>query len=89
MEFGWDENKAVANLAKHEISFEYATRVFLDPYRLEQEDLVEYEEEMRHRVIGMVDNRVLLVIYTERLSRTRIISARRATRHERRKYHEI
>ena len=89
MEFEWDENKAAANLAKHGISFEYATRVFLDSYRLEQEDLVEYEEEVRHRVIGMVDNRVLLVIYTERLSQTRIISARRATRHERRKYHEI
>jgi hypothetical protein len=89
MEFEWDENKAAVNLAKHGIPFEYATRVFLDPYRLEQENLVEYDGELRHRVIGMVDDHVLLVIYTERLSRFRIISARRATRHERRKYHEI
>ena len=89
MEFEWDENKAAANLIKHGIPFEYAARVFLDPYRLEEEDLGEYEEEVRHRVIGMVDDRVLLVVYTERFSRFRIISARRATRHERRKYHEI
>ena len=89
MEFEWDENKAVLNLAKHGIPFEYAVRVFLDSYRLEEEELIEHEGEMRRRVIGMVDDRVLLVVYTERFSRTRIISARRATRHERRKYHEI
>ena len=89
MEFEWDENKAAMNLAKHRIPFEYAVRVFLYPYRLEEEELIEYEGEVRRRVIGMVDDRVLLVVYTERFSRTRIISARRATRHERRKYHEI
>ena len=89
MEFEWDENKAAANLTKHGIPFEYATRVFLDPYRLEEEDLIEYGEEVRHRAIGMVDDHVLLVVYTKRFSRFRIISARRATRHERRKYHEI
>ena len=89
MEFEWDENKAAMNLAKHGIPFEYAARVFLDPYRLEEEDLIEYEEEVRHRVIGMVDDRVLLVVYIESFSQTRTISARRATRHERRKYHEI
>ena len=89
MEFEWDEDKAAINLDKHEIPFEYAARVFLDPYRLEEEELIEYEEEVRRRVIGMVDDHVLLVVYTERFPRTRIISARRATRHERRKYHEI
>ena len=89
MEFEWDEDKAALNLVKHGIPFEYAARVFLDPYRLEEEELIEYEEEVRRRVIGMVDDRVLLVVYTERFSRTRIISARRATRHERRKYHKI
>lgn len=89
MEFEWDENKAAMNLAKHGIPLEYAARVFLDPYRLEEEDLIEFEEEVRHRVIGMVDDRVLLVVYIESFSQTRTISARRATRHERRKYHEI
>ncbi len=89
MEFEWDENKAAANLAKHGIPFEFAARVFLDPYRLEEEDLIEYGEEVRHCVIGMVNDHVLLVVYTERFLRFRIISARRATRHERRKYHEI
>lgn len=89
MEFEWDENKAAANLAKHGIPFEYAARVFLDTYRLEQEDLTEHEGEVRRRAIGMVDDHVLLVVYTERLARIRIISARRATSHERRKYHEV
>ena len=89
MEFEWDENKAAMNLAKHGIPFEYATRVFLDPYRLEEEELIEFEDEARRRVIGMVDDRVLLVVYTERFPRIRIISARRTTRYERRKYHEI
>ncbi len=89
MEFEWDENKAADNLAKHGIPFAYAARIFLDPYRLEEEDLIEFEGELRRRVIGMVADRVLFVVYTERFSHTRIISARRATRHERRKYHEI
>jgi uncharacterized DUF497 family protein len=89
MEFEWDETKAAANLTKHGVPFEYATRVFLDPYRLEEQDVVEYEGEVRHCVLGMVDDRVLFVVYTERFPRMRIISARRATRHERRKYHEI
>ena len=54
-----------------------------------EEVMQEYGEEVRHRVIGMVDDHVLLVVYTERFSRFRIISTRRATRHERRKYYEI
>ena len=58
MELEWDENKAAMNLAKHGIPFEYAARVFLDSYRLEEEELIEYEGEVRRRVIGMVESRI-------------------------------
>ncbi|MFT5089226.1 MAG: uncharacterized DUF497 family protein [Candidatus Latescibacterota bacterium] len=44
----------MVNLTKHGIPFENATRVFLAPDRLEEKDLIEYGEEVRHRVIGMV-----------------------------------
>jgi uncharacterized DUF497 family protein len=89
MDFEWDEAKAAHNLTKHGVSFAYASRVFLDPYRLEEEDPADPAGEIRHRVIGLVEDRVLLVVYTYREDRIRIISARRATRHERRKYHEV
>jgi uncharacterized DUF497 family protein len=89
MEFEWDEDKAAANLAKHGVGFPYATRVFLDPYRLEKEDPEECEGEIRFQTIGMVEHRLLLVVYTYRDTVIRMISARRATRHEKRKYHEV
>ena len=79
MEFEWDEIKAAGNLAKHGVSFAYATRVFQDPYRIEEEDPAEYSDETRQRVIGMIDNRLLFVAYTYRKDCIRIISARKAT----------
>lgn len=89
MEFEWDEDKAVANLAKHGVSFPYATRVFLDPYRLEHEDPKMGEGGIRLQTIGIVEQRLLLVVYTYRGTVIRIISARRATGHEKKQYHEI
>jgi uncharacterized protein len=89
MVFEWDEQKATANLAKHGVPFEFATRVFLDPYRLEMIDNREDYGEIRYKAIGMVDERLLVVIYTIRNPQIRLISARRAERYERRQYHEI
>jgi uncharacterized DUF497 family protein len=89
MEFEWDEDKAAANLAKHGVSFPYATRVFLDPYRLELENPEEGEGEIRFQTIGMVEQRLLLVVYTYRDTIIRMISARRTTHHEKSQYHEI
>ena len=89
MEFAWDETKAALNLANHCVNFSYATRVFLDPYRIEEEDPSEHDGEIRHRVIGIVEGRLLFVLYTYRNHHIRLISARKATRHERRRYHEI
>ena len=89
MAYEWDDAKAAANLAKHGVSFAYATRVFDDPYRIELENSSEDYEEPRYQALGMVEGRILFVVFTYRGNNIRIISARRATRRERRQYHEI
>ncbi len=89
MTFEWDPEKESTNYSKHGVTFPYASRVFLDPYRIEEEDPREDYQEIRIRTIGMVEDHVLVVVFTERDEATRFISARRAVRHERRRYHEI
>jgi len=83
--FEWDDAKAEANLRKHGIAFEVAKAVFDDP-----KGLVDYDDstgEARDLIIGMVAGVVLVVISTDRGSRLRIISARRANRHEQDRYY--
>jgi len=89
MTFEWDPRKAAENLAKHGIPFDYATRVFDDPYRIEQEDQTSFYEETRYHAIGMVENLLLFVAFTYRQDNIRRISARKVTPRERRRYHEI
>jgi uncharacterized protein len=86
MDFEWDPAKADANLAKHEIDFEDAITVFDDPSLIAEPDPREYRGEIRYRALGSVENRILLVCYTMRGDRCRIISARRASRRERQVY---
>lgn len=83
----WDEHKAGQNARKHGVTFEEAATVFWDPLALIIEDLGRPENS---RIIGESDVlRVLLVVFVERdLDVLRVISARRATRHERRRYEE-
>ena len=87
MEIEWDNNKAVSNLIKHKIDFEDAKNIFLDPNRLEREDKRDYDE-TRIQVIGIVNQVVLFVVYTQRNGRYRIISARRANKNEQRQYYQ-
>jgi uncharacterized DUF497 family protein len=83
-DFEWDADKAAANAAKHGVTFEEATTVFLDLDYLLIRDVVEPE---RFVAIGMSSRaRVLFVVHCERGQRVRIISARRATRRERETY---
>ena len=82
MDFEWDPLKAEANLRKHRITFEFATGVFLDPNRLDQKDDRDYDGELREIAVGRIQEFILVVVYTMRGSTARIISARRATRHE-------
>ncbi len=86
MEFEWDDAKAELNLAQHGIDFADATAIFLDVLRIEGMDCREDYGEDRYRTIGVVEGRILVVVYTVRENALRIISARRATRRERRAY---
>lgn len=87
MKIEWDTNKNDVNVKKHHISFETAARVFLDENRLDYYDIVHSMNEDRYITIGLVEE-VLVVVYTLRKTRIRIISARLATRKERELYYE-
>jgi len=87
MEFEWDNAKEAANRKKHGIGFQTAAKVFLDPFAIEFDDL-DTTGELRVNMIGLVDGRMLFVTYTMRGETVRIISARGAEPHEKRKYHE-
>jgi uncharacterized DUF497 family protein len=86
--FEWDDAKAAANLAKHGVTFEQAREAFYDPFGLEFEDDRHDDAELRHLLLGMVGGRLLVVAHTLRDETVRIISAREAEPHERRRYHE-
>ena len=88
MNFDWDEAKHEANRKKHRIDFKTASKVFLDPYVIEFDDR-DASGELRHNDIGLVDGRMLFVTFTMRGDVIRIISARGAEPHEKRKYHEV
>ena len=90
MEFDWDPQKAATNLAKHEVSFEEAATVFGDPLGRIVADPRHSSEEERFVLLGLSrGQRLLAVMYVERAGTIRIISARRATRSERRNNEEI
>jgi uncharacterized DUF497 family protein len=80
--FEWDEAKNAENYAKHGIDFERACWAFRDPFAIERLDERENYDEDRVILIGMTEGVVLFVVYTERDSRLRLISARRATKRE-------
>ena len=85
--FEWDQKKAASNQKDHGVSFDEATTVFGDILALNMPDPDHSEGERRFLVLGMSErSRLVVVSYAERPPRTRIISARLATSHERRKY---
>jgi uncharacterized DUF497 family protein len=82
LKFEWDKSKAKKNYAIHGVNFDLAKGVFKDTFAVEfLDDRQDYGEE-RFVLIGMADGHLLYVVYTERDEVVRIISARRATRHE-------
>ena len=83
LEFEWDDAKARANARKHGVTFERAKLAFKDPFAVAVVDDREvYGEERFVLLGGAADGPLLFVAYTERGDTVRIISARRATRHE-------
>ena len=88
MEFEWDENKNQSNKLKHRISFEEATEIFRYPRYKLVDSRLNYGE-VRYIGIGRNNQMVVMtVVFTERESRIRIISARRASKKERKLYDE-
>jgi uncharacterized DUF497 family protein len=88
-EFEWDATKARENLNKHGVAFEEALTVFADPLARIFDDPDHSESERRELIVGQSNRQRLLVVsFTERQPRTRIISARPATAQENRDYEE-
>lgn len=95
MEFEWDEAKRLANLRKHGIDFVDVPAVFEGDIVTVEDDRYNYGEQ-RFITLGLLQGRVVAIVHTERddslrdgeAERTRIISARKATRYEQRTYFE-
>ena len=87
--FEWGITKARANLIKHGVSFEEAVTVFGDPLSLTIDDPLHSIGERRFVIIGeSIQQRLLIVVHTERGNNIRIISARVATNREKKDYEE-
>jgi len=89
MNFEWSKEKANLNFKKHNVSFEEASTVFSDPLSKIFDDSSHSYLEIREKIIGHSKNgRLLMVSYTERGKRLRIISAREVSKNERKSYEE-
>ena len=89
MDFEWDPKKAVANEQKHGVTFEEATEVFADDYSSTVADPDHSAEEERSLIFGVAKTgRSLVVSFTDRGGRIRIINARPMTPSERRAYEQ-
>ena len=91
MEFKWSPKKAAINLRDHKVSFDEAATVFTDFFSMTYPDPDHSTDESRYITIGeSYRGRLLFVSHAERgQNRIRIISARKATRHERKEYEEF
>lgn len=89
MRFEWDREKALANMEKHGVTFDEAVTVFRDPLAATFDDPDHSRGERRFITVGHSrQGRLLVVCHTERRDAVRVISARRATPHERKRHEE-
>ena len=84
MDFEWDENKQQSNIKKHGIDFVDAVKIWLGPTRVIQSSST--SGETRWLAIGLYSNVEIAVVFTMRRDVRRIISARRASRNERKEF---
>jgi uncharacterized protein len=88
MEFEWDEEKSEACFRERGFDFAYAAKAFFDPNRvIWLDDRYSYGED-RYGLIGKIDNRLFVVVYTPRRNALRIISARKANQREVKRYED-
>jgi uncharacterized DUF497 family protein len=85
-DFEWDEGKAASNAAKHGVTFDEAALAMRDTFSVDFEDLVQVDRLVT--LAASPTGRILYIVSTNSGDRIRIISAREATRHERRLYEE-
>lgn len=88
MNFEWDESKSEACFRERGFDFAYAARAFFDPNRIVHADTRHSYGEERYRLMGKVERRLFVVVYTPRLDAMRIISARKANQREIRHYED-
>lgn len=88
MDFEWDEAKSEACFQERGFDFAYAARAFFDPDRLVQADTRHSYGEERHQLMGKIEQRLFVVVYTSRHEAIRIISARKANQREVRHYED-
>ncbi len=88
MEFEWDEAKSEDCARTRRFNFAYAARAFFDPDRIVEADTRHSYDEDRYRLMGKIDDRIFIVIYTPRNEFIRIISARKANQREIRYYED-
>ncbi len=86
MKFEWDQNKNEQNIKKHQIDFENAKLIFSDSNRIIYQDLRNDYGEERFISIGLLNDTVIVVVYTIRKGAIRLISARYAKKSERNIY---
>lgn len=87
MDFEWDENKRNANLQKHFLDFIDAPVIFYDDHITGSANMV--DGEVREIATGRIDDVLVTVVFTRRSNAIRIISLRRASHGERRRYQEV
>jgi hypothetical protein len=89
LSFEWHPGKAATNERKHRVTFDEASTVFADTLSVTTFDTLHSDDEDRFVIIGVSDrNRVLVVCFTDRKGRIRLISARVASKRERKQYEE-
>ena len=89
LQFEWDEKKAKINKRKHGITFEEATTAFADELSITIDDPLHSDDEDRLVLIGQSKAfKTLIVIHVEKRESIRVISARKATKHEQKFYEE-
>ena len=88
MNFEWNEAKSEACFTWRGFDFGYAARAFFDPNRIVHDDTRYSYGEDRYQLMGMIEQRLYVVVYTLRHGTTRIISARKANQREVKHYED-
>lgn len=88
MDFEWDEAKSEACFRNRGFDFAYVARAFFDPERVVRADTRHSYGEERYQLMGKIEERVFVVVYTPRRGAMRIISARKANQREVKQYED-